>query len=483
MRRGDNVTIVRPPAHYQGGPTDLESARTAVQQFNGRKGDYTTRGAFEAEFMGSDPLFAARQRAQIVRAALESVASAMTLGDDAKALIVVTEGFEQGEPTRSRMTTLRAIGRAARVSNMPVYILDPSVTRPETSPLNDAWRNIAAQTGGMLFEAGSPMEAAFSRIASDLSARYVIKFDPSAREDGGFHSIEVHVKRKGAIVRAPTGYWAPFATSRFTRPLINRADYMRTPHSSGLIQTWLRMEPATSGRTRVTFAWAPRPAGARAATVNLEAVSFEGDKLQAASSVASVGSTLPGAASEISFEAPPGPIQLSMAIQGGEDALLATDVQYVDVLRFETRKPVIAAIEFVRPGSSRQFEAVQSDPLVMPIEAREFFKYDRLLLRVRAYSGQQPADVTVRLLDRSRSEVLRLPVLASIGGASQFDLPFTPYPRGEYLSRRARNIRRARNRPVADHSSDPLNSQQPCRGRLQRLRLLGKTEAKDLRRG
>ncbi len=72
---------------------------------------------------------------------------------------------------------------------------------------------------------------------------------------------------------------------------------------------------------------------------------------------------------------------------------------------------MIAAIEFLRPGSPAQFEAMQSDPLVMPIEARDFFKYDRLLLRVRAYSGQQPADVTVRLLDRSRSEVLRLPVL------------------------------------------------------------------------
>jgi hypothetical protein len=275
------------------------------------------------------------------------------------------------------------------------------------------------------------METAFSRIAADLSARYVIKFDPSAREDGGFHSIEVRVKRKGAIVRAPTGYWAPFATSRFTRPLINRADYLRTPHSSGLIQTWLRMEPGTSGRTRVTFAWAPRPAGARAATVNLEAVSFEGDKLHAASSVAPVGSSVPGAAAEVSFDAPPGPIQLAMAIQG-QDTLLATDVRYIDVLRFDSRKPVIAAIEFLRPGSPAQFEVMQGDPLVMPIEARDFFKYDRLLLRVRAYSGQEPADVRVRLLDRSRSEVLRLPVLASVGGASQFDLPLTPYPRGEY---------------------------------------------------
>jgi hypothetical protein len=275
------------------------------------------------------------------------------------------------------------------------------------------------------------MDGAFSRIAADLNARYVLKFDPSAREDGGFHGIEVRVKRKGAIVRAPTGYWAPFATTRFARPLINRSEYLRTPHSSGLIHPWLRMEPGPSGRTRITFAWTPRPAGARAALVNLEAISFEGDKLHTAS-VPAVGSSLADAPAEVSFDAPPGPIQLAMQVQGGKDALLATDIQYLDVLRFDTRQPVIAAIEFLRPSSPAAFDAMLSDPFVMPIEGRDFNKYDRLLLRVRAFSGQQPANVTVRLLDRSRAELLRLPVLASIGGASQFDLPLTPHARGEY---------------------------------------------------
>lgn len=432
VRPGDTVTVVRPPAHYEDGPTDLASARTAIQQFNGRKGDYTPHGAFEAEYMGSAPLFAAPQRAQIVRAALESVASEMRSEDGAKALIVVTEGFEQGEPTRSRTTTLRAIGRAARVSNVPVYILDPSESRPETSPLNEAWRTIAVQTGGMLFEAGGPMEGSFSRLAADLSARYMIQFEPSAGEDGGFHGIEVRVKRKGAVVRAPTGYWAPFPASRLTRPPLNRADYLRAPHASGLIQTWLRMAPGPSGRTRVTFAWAPQPAGAAAARVSLEAISFEAEKLQTVS-VSALRSSLPDSTAEVTFDAAPGPIQLSMAIQSDADGLLATDIQYVDVPRFDGRRLVIAAVEFIRPDSPAEFDAMKSNPQVMPINLRDFFRHDRLLLRVRAFSGQQPADVTVRLLTRSRKEQMRLPVLPAIGGAAQFDLPFKAFPRGEYL--------------------------------------------------
>jgi len=433
VRPGDTVSVVRPPAHYETGAADLASARAAVQQFNGRKGEYTPQGPFEAEYMGSAPPFASRQRAQIVRAALESVASAMRSAEGAKALIVVTEGFEQGEPSsRSRTTTLRAIGRAARVSNIPVYILDPSESRPEASPLNDAWRAITVQTGGMLFEAGSSPDASFARIAADLGARYVVQFDPSAGEDGGFHGIEVRVKRKGAIVRAPTGYWAPFAASRFAPPSPNRGAYLRTPHASGLIQPWLRMAPAPSGRTRVTFAWAPRPAGARAARVSLEAITFEGEKLQS-SSLPALRSSTPDDPAEVTFDAAPGePIQLSLGIHTSKDTLLDTDVHYFNVPRFAPGQPVIAAIEFVRPRSLPEFTAMKTDPLVMPTEVRDFLRQDRLLVRVRAYSGLDAAQVRIRLLNRAGQELLRLPALAMVGGASQFDLPFARYPRGEY---------------------------------------------------
>jgi len=432
VRLGDTVSVVRPPTRYDPALTDVASAGVALEQFAGRKGDYTPRGSFEATYMGSAPAFAARQRAQIVRAALESVATSMRADEGAKALIVVTEGFEQGEPTRSRTTTLRAIGRAARMSNVPVYILDPSESRPEASALNDAWRTIAVQTGGMLFEAGSPMTGAFTRIAADLGARYVIQFEPSSKEDGAFHGIEVRVKRKDAVVRAPTGYWAPFAASRFAGPTLNRAEFLRTAHTSGLIQSWLRMEPGPSGRTRVTFAWASTKAGVSTGRINLEAVTFEGKKLHAASMPALRSSTAddPG---EVTFDAPPGPIQLSLGIEGVNDALLDTDVQHVNVPRFDARKPVIAAVEFVRPGSPAEFLAMQDDRLAMPTDVREFFRHDRLILRVRAFLGAQPADVTVRLLNHARKEVLQLPVLPDVGAGSQFDLPFAPYARGEYF--------------------------------------------------
>src|SRR5688572_30502253 len=91
VRPDDTITVVRPPAHHADSPAGLQPSRAAVEQFTGRKGEYATRGAFEAEYMSVAPAFASRQRAQIVRAALESLATTMRETGGAKALIVVTE--------------------------------------------------------------------------------------------------------------------------------------------------------------------------------------------------------------------------------------------------------------------------------------------------------------------------------------------------------------------------------------------------------
>ena len=430
VRRDDTVRIVRPPDHYDETLASHGEAKLALQVFSGRKGDYTPRSPFEAQYLGTAAPLAARQRAQIVRAALESVADAMRTAEGAKALIVLTEGFEQGEPSRARTTTLRAIARAARVSNTPVYILDPSVSRPEDSPLNDAWRSIATQTGGILFEAGSSLDASFARIAADMASRYFVQFESSGKEDGGFHDIQVRAKRKGTVVRAPTGYWAPFPVSRFASPSRDRS-YLRTPQTSGLIQPWVRMSPAPSGRTRVTFAWAPRPAGAKAARVNIEAITLEGDKLHA-STLPPLSPAGPDGPKEVSFEALPGALQISLEILGGNDARLGMDVQYLNVTRFDRATPVISAVEFVRPRSLPEFNAMQADVHVLPTPARDFLRQDRLLVRVWAFSGQDAATVRIRLLNRLGHELLVLPALGPIGDASQFSLPFARYPRGEY---------------------------------------------------
>jgi VWFA-related protein len=432
LRPDDAVAVMKPldPRGATAPLAGIEAVHRAIAAFDGRRGNYEPRSEFEGQHMSVASPTADRQRAQVVRAGLETLALAMREeGDAARAIVIVTGGFSSSEPSRFRMTTLRSIGRAARLSNVPVYIIDPSPDAG-TSALSEEWAAVARQTGGMLFPAGADLDAALGRIAADLQAHYVVEFDGGGREDGRFHDIDVRVTRRGAQVRAASGYWAPFGPSRLP-PMTPQRAYasLLTPHVTGLIQPWFRMSPGTGGRTRVTFSWAPR--GTPRATperVEFSALTFEGKTLHAAT-VTPVVAPGEGAAAT-TFEAPPGPLQVSMAIGGAKP--LGTDVRYIDVPRLDADRPHIAAIEFIRPRSLPEFKSMQSRADVLPTEVRDFLRRDRLLVRVRAYSGAGPVDVRVRLRNRLGHTLLDLPVLPAVGDASQFELGLARFPRGEY---------------------------------------------------
>ena len=434
--RPEDAVIVMKPLDPQSGiapAPGIETVHQAVIQFDGRRGVYDPKGAFEAQHMSVAPSTAAVQRAQVVKSGLEALATAMRdEGHSAKALIVVTEGFRPSGRSRMRTATLRTIARAARLANVPVYIVDPSPTQTAESPLDDGWRAVSEQTGGVLFPAGNDLDVAFSRIAADLSAHYLVEFQGSAGEDGGFHGIEVRVKRRGVQVRAPSGYWAPFGPSRFPPVKIGRAyANLLTPHVSGLIQPWFRMAPASNGNTRVTFSWMPR-AGRKIAPERVEfsAITFEGVTIHSLA-VGALRSAGAGQPSQTIFEAPPGPLQISMAIDGG-DKRLDTDVRYIEVPSLDATRPHIAAVELVRPRSLPEFRAMQSDPAVMPTEVRDFHRQDRLLVRVRAFAAAGTPEIEVQLLNRVGQRLMDLHKLPAVDGAAQFELRFASYPKGEY---------------------------------------------------
>lgn len=428
----DELAVMKPldPRAAAAPLPGIEAVHRAIAGFGGRRGDYDPRTEFESQYMSAAPPAAERQRAQVVRAGLETLALAMHDGGEAAgAIVIVTGGFGSSEPSRFRTTTLRSIGRAARLSNVPVYIIDPAPDAT-TSALSDEWAAVAVQTGGVLFPAGTDLDAALDRIASDLQAHYVVEFDGGGREDGRFHDIDVRVTRRGAQVRAASGYWAPFGPSRLP-PITPHRPYanLLTPHVSGLIQPWFRMAPGTGGRTRVTVSWAVR-AGRKVPPqrVAFAAVTFEGETIHHAT-LAPAGTEGETSASTV-FEVAPGPLQVSMAILA--DRPLATDVRYLDVPRLDGARPHIAAIDFVRPRSLPEFRSLQRDPAVLPVETREFLRTDRLLLRVRAYSGAGAVGVHVRLLNQRGDSLMELPLLDPVDGAAQFELPLARFPRGEY---------------------------------------------------
>lgn len=446
VRSDDTVFVMRPldPASSIAAVRDRTQLRDTISRFEGRKENFAPRNDFEAEYLSAAPPMAARQRAQMARAAIQALATAMGRAgrnrtSDAgapqgasRAMVVVTEGFAPDDRGRERLATLRTVGRTASLANVAIYVVDPSPAPKELSPLNDAWQALSAQTGGVLTSAGAALGPALAQISADLDDSYQLTIEPPEREDGAFHRLDVKLKRKDVAVRAPTGFWAPIAAERMmipTRPAMST--YLKTPHVSGLIQPWFRMTRGSEGQTRVTFSWAPKARRSKdTSTLTFSAVSFEGVRL----ATADVGQDRSNEKGRMVFDTVPGPIQVSMEIRDAGGKVLDTEVRYIDVPALETSSAKIAAIDVLRTRTLREFTERQLDPDVMPADTTEFDRQDRLIVRVSAYSqrGETPPLVRARLLNPLGQPLRELTPLPVLDGIAQFDLPLASYARGDY---------------------------------------------------
>jgi VWFA-related protein len=436
VRPDDVVFVMRPldPAATLVPVKSLDELRKTIGDFAGRKGNYAPRTPFEAEYMSTMPPSVTRQRAQVVRAALQALVTVLNRSEPTgptvpSALLLVSEGFAAEDRGRDRLTSLRVVARAARMSGIAVYVLDPVPVPPSASPFNEQWQALAAQTGGVL-SSGAPLDAALARIATDLESQYVATIAASFKEDGAFHALDVKPKRKDLVVRAPSGYWTPIAAERYmasTRPPMST--YLKTPHVSGLIQPWFRMARTGSGRTQVTFSWAPKGnTKVTPANVTLSAVTFEGVKLHDAD-VEAQGRK---ANARATFEAVPGPIQVALTISDAKGKVLDTEVRYLDVPKLDAKGTMITAIEVLRTRTLREFLERQTQPDVMPAETRNFDRHDRLIVRVRALGASESPIVRARLLNTRGQPMRDLSALPDVDGMPQFELQLAPFARGDY---------------------------------------------------
>ena len=203
LRDGDLVALVKPldPLHAITFTEDRALIRKVIAAFEGHAGDYTPRTEFERNFMSRDPKTAEASRAQVVSAAVQSLARRLGQQEPArKALIFVSEGFRPAQP--------RAIIFAANRSGVALYPLDP---HPEPTDDESMLRALADQTGGTASINDADLVPAIARAMADLDHYFVLTFAPSGPADGKFHPVQVTVKRPGAQARTRSGYWAPDA--------------------------------------------------------------------------------------------------------------------------------------------------------------------------------------------------------------------------------------------------------------------------------
>jgi VWFA-related protein len=368
---------------------------------------------------------------------------------------------------------LQDVFNAANRSNTAIYAVDPRGLATGEFDINenvtmqrsqeslrqtlDTLRVLADETDGRAIINRNDLAKGMQQIVTDSSAYYLLGYNSSqAPQDGKFHEIKVRVKRPGVQVRARKGYWALTAsdTARVNSPAkagpppaVNRAlASIAEPTNSRLIRTWLGTSRGAGGMTRVTFVWEPIPAqpGVRRGTathVTLLAQSLDGevyfkgrvpDTDAPATTDAAAATSTAARSSSATFEAPPGRIQLRMAIDGST-GLLDNDSREMIVPDLTAPEIRLGTPQVFVARTAREFQILAKDAAALPTASRDFRRTERLLVRGEVFGPEAAAiTVTVRLLNRGGQKMADVP-LASAGTPYTVDLSLASLAPGEYL--------------------------------------------------
>jgi VWFA-related protein len=449
VRTGDLAVVVKPLDPLTGIrlTADKEALRQAISTFDGRKGDYTPRSPFERNYMAQAPEAVASARGQIVSSALRAIGATLTDSRDMrKAIVLVSDGFARMRMNRDLPASLQSAVRIANRADAPVYAFAPALTAPadgtEADPGFLALRALASGTGGDLVTGAAAIEDGLGRMIRELERHYLLTYRAPHGNDGRFHALQLAVKRRGATVRARSGYVAAAPPRALTPEAVSAP--LRVLRRSALIQSWSGVQPAAEGG-RVTLTWepsAPRPAAparARAATVVITAAAADGTVLFDSAVAALTDPASPDVPNLAEFDAPTGPVRVDMKILDDKGVVIDTDARDVVVPVRRKDGPTIYPPAVVRTRSAREFREAVAAATVAPIAAREFRRTDRLLIKVPvADAVGQPLPATAVLLNRMRQPMREVPAMPPSGGRpspTMFDLPLSGLAPGEYTLR------------------------------------------------
>ena len=325
VRRGASITAREPLSRFvenQLGPSDmigvmhpltpLDSIRMtrnhatisrAIQQFEGRKGDYRPENDFEQRYVNYPAETVERIRNQVSLSAIRALIVHMGgLKEGRKALILVSEGYSnilppqlrdpvaslpgfgnpqrgnsgagQNDPNEDRYAFfsaqdlefyLKGVYEVASQNNVAIYTVDPRGLAPFEFDIDaavgpqtdrqfmaaslDTLRGLALETDGRAILNRNDLDVGMKQIIRDSSAYYLLGYTSTqAKLDGKFHPISVRVKRSGVQVRARKGYWA------YTADDAARASAPKKPGLAPAVEAALATV-STPSRVRVVRTW------------------------------------------------------------------------------------------------------------------------------------------------------------------------------------------------------------------------------------
>ena len=373
-------------------------------------------------------------------------------------IVLMSEGFTSDVPRarERRLPDLQGLVRAASRFRVLLYAFDPgAVPSPPADPAStDAdpvaessavLQSLARQTGGDALAAGQDLTPAFQRVSRDLDSYYVLTFTSTNPNDGRFHSVQVTSSRRGAQVRARSGYWAPLPSElRTTRLSLPALLPTRALRRSPLIDSWFGLTVEPDGHRRIIFTWTPstapvstrtRPARrpdvvALKVTTPTGTVLFDGE----------VGPAHPGNASGVRpdsavFQAMPGRLQFDLTILQADGSKVDVAMQDFEVPNVRGANPVILPPQLLSAASAREFRDISADTNAAPLPGREFRRTEHLLLRVPTFEpGGNVVQVSAKLVNRVGAVVADLVPMPDEAGRTlkQFELPLSSFAPGEY---------------------------------------------------
>jgi VWFA-related protein len=366
---------------------------------------------------------------------------------------------------------LRDIWDLANKNNVAIYAVDPrGLTSSEfgveqnigieadRNVLNSSMetlRTLAVNTDGRAIVNRNDLTLGMKQIIRDTSAYYLLGYNSSfTATDGKFHEIKVRVKRPGVQVRARKGYYAFTAAdaARATAPpkpeppkAVDAAlAALARPSKAQVVRTWMGTDRGANGKTQVTFVWEPLPhaPGDRVresdipARVSLTAVAPDGSPLFRGRIPDGdlAPSASPSAPAKVSFEVPPGPVQLRVVVETKDADTLDSEVREVNIPDLSKPQTLLSTPTVFRGRTIPELQRLKTDPRAVPTPARDFTRTDRVFMRVHVYGpGATPPALTAKLLNRTGQAMSDLPVTVSAGDARDIDLTLTSLPAGEYV--------------------------------------------------
>jgi VWFA-related protein len=455
VRPGDLLHVLKPMEPVTGFrfTRDRAAARSVIEGFEGRKGDYTPRTAFETQYLGRTPAAVEGARAQIVTTGLRELTMKMGELQPARgALVLISEGFVRGPGgERRRLPDWQNLARAASHFNLPIYALDPRDPPPptddSTSTANtdrglDTLQSLAAETGGEAISDARDLLPALARLSRDLDSYYVLTYQPSQATDGRFHPITVRTTRKDAQIRVPSGYWSPLSSEwrtwldRVSAPAAP-AGPVRTIRRSRLIDTWYGFERGDDGRLDFLFTWEPTSVGgalrSQPHSVLLKVSTPQGATLFEREVRAIMPPGQDDPADRAFFAVSPGRVQLDLSVRAADGSVIDTSAQDIDVPAVRGAGPVLLQPQVVRARTARDFRALAALPDAAPSPSRTFSRSERLLIRVPAYNPDgAPVTISASVSNMKGTTIRPLDQVPGGTGAPQFDLPLAFLAPGEY---------------------------------------------------